>query len=288
MDSSKIVWKHSLDTDTWIKYRPISGHSRSTRFSIRYYTGQVGQVPIEPATLLPVTQTSHNNGYFSVVASDAPFPAVTLPPPPDLWQHVEVPEAFHNTPPFYQHLLNSPPSEEECQTLATELQEQHLVVCSDGACDTQVATASHGVAYASSLLQQILVTTSGPVDGHPSLLTSYRAELSGIVAVLYTVYRICHYYNLTSGGMTLYCDNKGALCNAFKPIKPGVTPYFQTDHDLLEVAQSLMTLLPITIATQWVKGHYMGAERQFQHHLNNKADQLAGDYQKVQHPNRSI
>jgi len=57
---------------------------------------------------------------------------------------------------------------------------------------------------------------------------------------------------------------------------------------LLEVAQSLMTLLPITIATQWVKGHYMGAERQFQHHLNNKADQLAGDYQKVQHPNRSI
>jgi hypothetical protein len=75
---------------------------------------------------------------------------------------------------------------------------------------------------------------TGPVDGHPDLVTSYRAELSGIVATLYAVYRICQFYNISAGAMILYCDNKGALTNAFKPIKHGITPYFRTDHDMIE------------------------------------------------------
>lgn len=86
----------------------------------------------------------------------------------------------------------------------------------------------------------------------------------------------------------LFCDNKGALRNAFKPIKPGITPYFNMDHDLVEVAQSLIKLLPIVIAAQRVKGHYTGSERKYQHTLNDAADQLAGDYQHFQHPHLTI
>jgi len=151
-----------------------------------------------------------------------------------------------------------------------------------------MSKASHGSVYACDLLQETLACGSGPVDGHPALVTSYRAELSGIVAVLYTVYHICQYYHVTTRAVMLFCDNKGALRNAFKPIKPGITPYFNMDHDLVEVAQSLIKLLPIVIAAQWVKGHYTGSERKYQHTLNDAADQLAGDYQHFQHPHLTI
>jgi len=69
---------------------------------------------------------------------------------------------------------------------------------------------------------------------------------------------------------------------------PGITPYFKTDHDLLEVKQSLLQLIPITIATQWVKGHYTGLDRQYQHTLNETADQVAGEYQRFQYPHCTI
>ena len=35
--------------------------------------------------------------------------------------------------------------------------------------------------------------------------------------------------------LKLYCDNKEALQNAFKPIKGGITPYINLDHDLIEL-----------------------------------------------------
>jgi hypothetical protein len=87
--------------------------------------------------------------------------------------------------------------------------------------------------------------------------------------------------------LTLYCDNKGALKNAFKTIKPGITPYFNIDHDLLEVAQALLTLIPIVISTSWVKGHYVGKDKKYQHVLNEEADKLAGQYQSQQVLTRS-
>jgi len=184
-------------------------------------------------------------------------PAPTIPLM-DLWQHADTPAAFADTQPFFQHLLCNPLTEEESIAIATEIKERTLVVCSDGACDNSNSKASHGVVFASELLQQTVASCAGPVDGHPSLVTSYQAELSGIVATLYRVYRICQFYNITTGAMKLYCDNKGALTNAFKPIRPGITPYLNTDHDMIEVTQSLIKLIPIVITTQWVKGHYSG------------------------------
>jgi hypothetical protein len=78
------------------------------------------------------------------------------------------------------------------------------------------------------------------------------------------------------------------LKNAFSPIKAGITPYFNTDHDLVEVAQSLLQLIPIAMSNEWVKGHYEGNHKQYQHHLNVEADKISGEYQRHQYPHRSI
>jgi hypothetical protein len=73
-------------------------------------------------------------------------------------------------------------------------------------CDTSNAVSSYATVFASNLLQKQIATTAGPVDGHPAMAT------------LYIIYRVSCYYNIVEGAMTFYCDNKGALNNAFKAI----------------------------------------------------------------------
>jgi hypothetical protein len=175
-----------------------------------------------------------------------------------LWSNENAPSAFEAVPSFSQHLLNRPPTEEQCQDIACELENDTLVVCSDGAYDKNKSVASHGWVITSSLVETELAGGSGPVDGHPDLLLSYRVELSGIVSQLYIIHRICQHYSITSGKVKIYCDNKGTLRNSFAPIPSGITPYLTTDHDLIELANHLIQLIPLTIATEWVKGHFTG------------------------------
>jgi len=51
----------------------------------------------------------------------------------------------------------------------------------------------------------------GPTDGHPQLTSAFSSELSGILAVLYIIHRICQYYHITKGSPKVFCDNKAAL-----------------------------------------------------------------------------
>ncbi len=119
-----------------------------------------------------------------------------------------------------------------------------MVACSDGAHDKSNGVASHGWVFASSLVETVVSTGTGPVDGHPSLCSSYRAELSGTLAVLYVLYRVCQYYNISSGKLKLYWDNKGALKNAFRPINPGINTLYCYRPDLIELTHSLLQVMP--------------------------------------------
>jgi hypothetical protein len=116
---------------------------------------------------------------------------------------------------------------------------------------------------------------SGPADGNPQLMSSYRAELGGLIAILYTIYRICQFHQVTSGKFKYHCDNKGVLTNVFSKKPTSITHFLQADYDLVQVAKSLVTLIPATIVAEWVKGHYKGDYREHKHDLNDKADALA-------------
>jgi len=287
-DSMDTLWHSDPITGTWTAYKTVLQVNRPrTRHTANVYTAFSTDTSPSPP-LFPVTVSTNPDG--TITAAPGIFQIDTAEPShsANLWRHAIIPSALADTPPFFQHLISSPPSDDQCQEIAMELQENALAVCSDVACDSNLHIASFGAVLASSLLQQMITRTVGPVDGHLSLVTSYRAELSGIIACLYTIYRICQYYQISSGSCTLYCDNKCALCNAFRPIHPGITAYFKTDHDLVEIAQSLLTTLPITVTLTWVKGHYKGNKIEYQHLLNEKADQIAGEYQQIQHPHISI
>ena len=82
-------------------------------------------------------------------------------------------------------------------------------------------------------------------------------------------------YELSSGSITIYCDNQGALDNVFdKYPKRGIFPLLERDYDLLSIARSLLAEMPVTIRGLWVKGHYTGHNRELKHDLNEWADTL--------------
>ncbi len=59
-----------------------------------------------------------------------------------------------------------------------------------------------------------------------------------------------------------------------------MTPYLNTDHDLIELIRYFLDILPITITYEWVKGHYMGRKKELKHYLSYDVDAIAGNYQQ--------
>jgi hypothetical protein len=175
-DSQQVVWE-KISGGLWNTYQALPTLRRRTRHSSHLYcNGAISQTsPIE-SLLYPVTAEPVPGGNFRVYPSRYQFVAPEPSSPPDLWRHTHTTETLHHTPAFFQHLLNNPPTEQECQAIAVELQEKTLVACSDGACDTSKAVSSHGVVFGSSLLQQQVASMAGPVDGHPEMVKSYRAK----------------------------------------------------------------------------------------------------------------
>ncbi len=68
----------------------------------------------------------------------------------------------------------------------------------NGSFELENKTGSHGWVLATTD-KIILAEGSGPTDGHPASLSSYGAELGGLIAVLYTIYHICQHHDVTSG-----------------------------------------------------------------------------------------
>jgi len=52
------------------------------------------------------------------------------------------------------------------------------------------------------------------VSGPPSSINAYQAELQGIHALLVALEHVCSHHHITSGGVTIGCDNQGALSQA--------------------------------------------------------------------------
>jgi ribonuclease HI len=210
------------------------------------------------------------------------MPATSTPlPETSIWNLPRAVHAFVDTPEFYQRMIGEcPPVDQNMgHNIATGIELETLVTCSDGSFDPETKTGSHGWVLATTD-KIILSEGSGPTDGHPSSLSSYRAELRGLIAVLYTIYRICKHCNVTSGKVKYHCDNKGVIKNVFHPRSTSITQYLQSDYELVLIAQHLLSIIPATIIAEWVKGHYNGDYREFKHDLNDRADHLAGKFNK--------
>ncbi len=187
-----------------------------------------------------------------------------------------------DTPEFYQRLIGPhPPIDQQTGFhIATGIELETLITCSDGSFDPASGQGSHG--WVVSTNDRIMLAKgAGPADGHPNLMSSYRVELGGLVAILYTVFRICQHYQVLSGKVKYHCDNKGVINNVFSPRAPTLSQFLKMDYDLVHTAKKLLQVLPVTIIAEWVKGHYDGEHREYKHDINDMADKLATTFAKT-------
>jgi hypothetical protein len=279
--------------DQWMEYRPVvpsTVNARTTRQTKIWYNMNNSLSSIPDMTVLVPTTVYRDHlfddhlFYTSPSQNAIPF-ASPKSESVSLWDVDDSLHALADTPEFYQRLLGPLPTlnDSDGMVLAHQMELESLLACSDGSFFPEEHTGSHGWVLASTD-QQILLQGAGPDDGHPRLMSSYRSELGGLLAVLYTIYRICQHYHVTSGKLRYYCDNKGVLTNVFSPLAPGLAPYLQTDADLVMEAKRLLGIIPITILAEWVKGHYSGKDKEFKHELNDTADNLATSFNRHPQP----
>ncbi len=142
-----------------------------------------------------------------------------------------------------------PPEESLLRALAMN----NLHVCPDGAFLHQYGQDSHGWVFSDGRGQIIWIGT-GAATGHPSLMTPYKAELSGLI---YTLYWLAFHNPQLRGIIRPYCDNKLALNAVFAKCLPSNNPYVHlaADQDLISLCRHLTSLLPseLTIIHSWVK-----------------------------------
>lgn len=231
----------------------------------------------------PITVEEIRPSLYRDELSLNPFPDTTDIPQPSLWDEDTIPPAFKNTPKFFQHLFigAEPLTQSHCEDIAEEIRDSSLLICSDGAYNPLTKSSGHGWVVASEK-RHTISSGAGPDHSHPDFLSAYCSELGGIVAVLYLVSRICQCYDIESGKVTLFCDNKGALAKVFKKPPPGITPFPSSDYDLIYMAYTIINLLPTTIVGVWVKSHYTGKNRKIQHDLNDAANALASGHCNTQ------
>jgi len=171
-----------------------------------------------------------------------------------------------------------PPDEADLVEVVAHIQSGTLLVCSDGSFHPHRGIGSHAWVFATST-GQILLQGAVPVDCHPKDLSSYRPELGGITSLLFLLTVITKISAITSGQVTLYCDNQSALENVFTSTpKRGIYPLLAVDYDLLVLAKDMLQALPIRVSWAWVKGHYKGDDRKIQHDLNDLVDTLATQF----------
>jgi hypothetical protein len=85
-----------------------------------------------------------------------------------------------------------------------------LKISTDGSFNQQKETASFGWLLIGH--QNVLVCGAGPVDGMPSVLSSTRAELFGIVAPNLLLSHFMKFYKIESKSKCLNCvDNQAAI-----------------------------------------------------------------------------
>eukprot|EP00957_Ditylum_brightwellii_P123954 9449058-Ditylum_brightwellii.AAC.1 len=95
----------------------------------------------------------------------------------------------------------------------------------------------------------------GPCNGLPVLMSSYRTELAGILAVLYFLNTLCDYSKQQAlAQLPLYCNNVAAVLTANSPTYPGLTAHLCADYDIAAEVRNKKKSVP-NLNVSWVKDH---------------------------------
>ena len=297
IEDKVLFHKHSTG---WERYDPIAkiGVTRSSQ-KPWYSTTQKRSCrrPEKGIAVATILAENMDGDIFTIIwSAELPprsIPATNEPPTATSTSSEELDQIPEYLPSFQEKIQSSAyfrrligplyqPREEDLLEIANRIIEGTLLVCSDGSFCPHSGTGSHAWVF-SSPEGDVLLRGAGPIDCNPVALSSYRPELGGMTALIYILMNIIHTFDIPSGCVTMFCDNKSALENILDGApKRGIYPLLEADYDLLLLAKEMLSSMPIKIEGRWVKGHYSGDNRQVEHDLNSLVDTMATQFRE--HP----
>jgi len=159
-------------------------------------------VPSGISHLLPrslsYAQIHHWLGANIVLNGHSPLQAIEDSPPPD-W-------ALSRT---------KSPADSSCLVVA--IWSSTAIALSDGSYMPQhypnLAAAAWFLVDSMAAMESLFFGAA-PVCGPPPAINAYRAELQGIHDLLVAIEFICNQYDISEGGLTVGCNNQGALAQS--------------------------------------------------------------------------
>jgi len=216
----------------WQIYRPINPHSAR-----RLQTFFQFSIALELPASYSFACTHHWSGENLVLVGHQPFqPIAPVPQPSPTLLRTHTPQ--------------------ECHLLAAAIQNSTAIGLSDG---SYMPRRYPALASAAWILTDAAAATpsnfSGVcmVSGPPAVVNAYRAELQGIYALLVALETFCTHYRIESGGITIGCDNQGALSQAqrFQEHVPCAVAH----ADLIRAITAIRLRMHISLTFVYVPGH---------------------------------
>ena len=152
-------------------------------------------------------------------------------------------------------LGNLDPTEVDVEYWLNALQEGSVNIASDG-------SVAKGKGYYALLLKMKdrQLQFQGPCDCDPQLVSSYRAELMGILALYYLLDVMAeHHQTKVTHNLIIHVDNSAAVRTSNKDIPPGIRSHLTTNIDIIQEIQRMKQNGPL-IEAEWVKAHQDNTE----------------------------
>ena len=140
--------------------------------------------------MVPATLISDTSGLPGQCLLQSPTP-LHEPGAAVLTNHILPSDDGFTPHPYYAQLLDWDSTEllSMIPSIALAL-EQGLHICADGSYLKDSKQGSHAWVFANDQ-RQVLWKGAGPSVGHPTVMSPYRAELSGLTSVLFILLWIC-------------------------------------------------------------------------------------------------
>ena len=141
------------------------------------------------------------------------------------------------------------PNHEQMQVIGKAISHGQAIAMTDGSFANKIGTA--GFCLGTSV--NCLIRGACRVPGYDKVQSSYRSELAGIYATLRLGDRVCKAVGITSGKITLACDNISAGNISLRRQFP-ITPKWN-NFDLIASIHRLLKNVPFVVEYKHVHGH---------------------------------
>ena len=236
--SDNRLYQHS--NDEWTPWMTLPQHNYRPKYQSTNTTTPSPPGDIQRASVYQVRNSPYRT--LSNHGNHRPPP----PPPPS----ATLSDTLRNLPPDAHWAV------QRCNTftddgtyIAEAIRQGEAVSISDGSLKHAFGTAAFVIEGPTKLHRIVGVNiVPGPLsDGK-----SYRCEISGLIGAVLIINAICKLHNITSGSVTIGCDNESSILI----FDPGFVPNPQKDsYDMVMALWTLLRESPITWNAIHVDGH---------------------------------